>query len=145
MMSAMRTILATLCVAAALVAATAVHPQAQQASADGFLGRWNLTGTGEDSNAVFWLEVTRDNGGLKGRFLNRGGSPVPLASVKVEGNELVFTTAAPEGRPGRDLQGGGEPDARRNPQARVAVVRRAPGAGRLRLSRREGRMARLRR
>ncbi len=99
MMSAMRTILASLSLVASLLVATAAH--AQPASAEGFLGRWNLTGTGDDSNAVFWLEVSRDDGKLTGRFLNRGGSPVPLASVDVKGNELVFTTAAPEGRTGQ--------------------------------------------
>ena len=86
MMSAMRTILASLSLVASLLVATAAH--AQPASAEGFLGRWNLTGTGDDSNAVFWLEVSRDDGKLTGRFLNRGGSPVPLASVDVKGNEL---------------------------------------------------------
>jgi hypothetical protein len=34
-------------------------------------------------------------------FLNRGGSPVKLASIEVKGDELIFTTAAPEGRTGQ--------------------------------------------
>lgn len=89
-------ILASLCIAATLVVAGAA-----QSSPQGFLGRWNLTGTGADSNAVFWLEVSEQNGTLSGKFLNRGGSPVPLASVEVKGNELVFTTAAPQGRTGQ--------------------------------------------
>ena len=70
----------------ALVPAAAVQNQ-------GFLGRWNLTGTGEDANRVYWLEVTEQNGQLSGKFLNRGGSPVPLASVKVQGGELYFQLA----------------------------------------------------
>ena len=37
-------------------------------------------------------------------FLNRGGSPVKLASVEVKDDELVFTTAAPEGRPGQTFR-----------------------------------------
>jgi hypothetical protein len=56
----------------------------------GFLGRWNLTGTGQDANRVYWLEVTEKGGQLSGMFLNRGGNPVPLASVTVQGDELVL-------------------------------------------------------
>jgi Domain of Unknown Function (DUF1080) len=69
----------------------------------GFLGRWNLTGTGEDSNRVYWLEVTEKDGQLAGMFLNRGGSPVPLGTVKVVDGELIFQL-----RPGRDNQPGPE-------------------------------------
>ena len=61
-----------------------------------FLGRWNLTGTGAHSDRVYWLEVTDEGGKLAGRFLNRGGSPVALESIKVEGDQLIFTIA---GRP----------------------------------------------
>jgi hypothetical protein len=69
----------------------------------GFLGRWNLTGTGQDTNRVYWLEVSEQNGQLSGMFLNRGGSPVPLASIKVQGNELLFQLA-----PGNNKQPGAE-------------------------------------
>ena len=67
----------------------------------GIVGRWNLTGTGQDSNRVYWLEVTDEGGQLKGRFLNRGGSPISLASVKLEGGALVFQLP-----PGRDNKPG---------------------------------------
>jgi hypothetical protein len=80
----------------ALVPAAAVQNQ-------GFLGRWNLTGTGQDGNRVYWLEVSEQNGQLSGMFLNRGGSPVPLASVTVQGKELVFQLA-----PGANKQPGPE-------------------------------------
>lgn len=66
-----------------------------------FLGRWNLTGTGADSAAVFWLEVKEENGQLSGLFLNRGGSPVKLASIEVKGDELVFQTAGSGTNPGQ--------------------------------------------
>ncbi len=69
----------------------------------GFLGRWNLTGAGQDTNRVYWLEVSEKNGQLSGMFLNRGGSPVPLASIKVQGNELLFQLA-----PGNNKQPGAE-------------------------------------
>ena len=73
----------------------------------GFLGRWNLTGTGEDTNRVYWLEVSDKGGALTGMFLNRGGSPVPLASVAVQNGELVFQLA-----PGSNKQPGAEFRAR---------------------------------
>jgi hypothetical protein len=74
------------------VACAIVTTSAQQ---NPYIGRWNLTGTGEDSANIYWLEITQDGGQLTGRFLNRGGSPVKLATVKVEKGELVFQTAAP--------------------------------------------------
>ena len=90
------TLLAAAVVVNVLLPAAAVQNQ-------GFLGRWNLTGTGEDANRVYWLEVTEKGGQLSGMFLNRGGSPVPLASVKVEGKELLFQLA-----PGNNKQPGAE-------------------------------------
>lgn len=97
MMCDMR-ILASLCITATLVltGAAQTSPDTQA-----FLGRWNLTGTGTDSNAVFWLEVKQENGQLAGMFLNRGGSPVKLGAVKVENGTLEFTTAGTATRPGQ--------------------------------------------
>jgi hypothetical protein len=85
------------------IAALLLVTGAMQTYADNkpFLGRWNLTGTGADSAAVFWLEVTEANGTLAGRFLNRGGSPVKLASIEVKGDELVFQTAGTNTNPGQ--------------------------------------------
>jgi hypothetical protein len=60
-----------------------------------YAGRWNLTGTGEDGG-VYWLEIKDDGGQLTGMFLNRGGSPVKLATVKVENGELFFQGAPPQ-------------------------------------------------
>ena len=92
-------------VAAALllnVLLPAAAPQNQ-----GFLGRWNLTGTGQDSDRVYWLEVTGTGGKLSGIFLNRGGSPVPLAAIAVNGGELVFQLA-----PGKATQPAGHSSAK---------------------------------
>ena len=90
-------------VAAALllnVLLPAAAPQNQ-----GFLGRWNLTGTGQDSDRVYWLEVTETGGKLAGMFLNRGGSPVPLASIAINGGELVFQVApGTNNQPGPEFQ-----------------------------------------
>ena len=80
-------------VIAAIVLACAVA--ATSAQQNPFLGRWNVTGTGANSANVYWLEIKDDGGQLTGMFLNRGGSPVKLATVKVENGELVFQTTAP--------------------------------------------------
>ncbi len=93
--------LATVALCAALVAAVVTTAGADQKA---FLGRWNLTGTAPESTGVYWLEIKEEGGQLSGMFLNRGGSPVKLASVAVEGDELVFTTAAPEGRKGQTFR-----------------------------------------
>src|ERR671920_1943487 len=100
MMSAMSR-LASFAFVAAVVAAAVTTAGADQKA---FLGRWNLTPTGPDTSGVYWLELKEENGQLAGMFLNRGGSPVKLASVEVKGDELVFTTAAPEGRPGQTFR-----------------------------------------
>jgi len=61
-----------------------------------YLGRWNITGTGEHSAYVYWLEIREEAGQLTGLFLNRGGSPVRLAIAKIENGELIFQGAAPQ-------------------------------------------------
>ena len=60
-----------------------------------YLGRWNLTPTG-DNTGVYWLEIKEDGGKLTGMFLNLGGHPLPLATVKVENGELFFQGAPPQ-------------------------------------------------
>ncbi|HMY74938.1 MAG TPA: hypothetical protein PLQ88_24180, partial [Blastocatellia bacterium] len=61
-----------------------------------FLGKWNITGVGQYSNYVYWLEVKMEDGKLTGYFLNRGGSVLKLPEIKIENGELVFS---PAGRP----------------------------------------------
>jgi hypothetical protein len=70
-----------------------------QSDVSPFLGKWNMTGTGNDSAVVYWLEVTQEGSALKGRFLNRGGSPYDLPAIKVENGELIFSNAPREGQP----------------------------------------------
>jgi hypothetical protein len=79
-------------IAALALACAAATTFAQQ---NPFLGRWNLTGTGENSTYVYWLEIKQDGGQLTGMFLNRGGHPLKLASVKVENGELIFQQDPP--------------------------------------------------
>ena len=78
----------------ALILAAAILPAVAQQQ-NPYLGAWNLTGTGQDSANVYWLEI-KDNGGtLSGMFLNRTSSPFALAVVKIENGELVFQGGKP--------------------------------------------------
>jgi hypothetical protein len=69
----------------------AVMTVALNADQKAFLGRWTLLGTGERPGA-YWLEVKDEGGKLNAMFLNRGGHPLPMENVRVEGDELIFTT-----------------------------------------------------
>ena len=84
------------CLTAAVVAAS---PQANP-----FLGKWNMTGTGEDAANVYWLEIKDDAGTLRGMFLNRVGNPNPLAQVRVENGELIFNEAGRGGAFGQEYR-----------------------------------------
>jgi hypothetical protein len=62
-----------------------------------FLGRWNLRGTGTDSNLIYFLEVTEKDGQLRAIFLDRTAHATPVAWIRVENNELVWQKGAGEG------------------------------------------------
>jgi hypothetical protein len=53
-----------------------------------FLGRWALTIPGGGAG---WLGIADEGGELKGSILWGGGSVVPVASTKVEGDTLIVT------------------------------------------------------
>lgn len=53
-----------------------------------FVGNWALTLPG---GAAGWLGVTEKDGALQASILWGGGSVVPVASAKVEGDQLVLT------------------------------------------------------
>lgn len=89
---------------AVLIGAVALSAVAQS---NPYLGKWNMTGTGQDAGNVYWLEVKDEGGRLTGMFLNRSGNPVPLAVVKVDNGELVFQ--------------GGRPDAPSGPEYRARI------------------------
>jgi hypothetical protein len=77
-------------IVAVLVAATVVSAAAPPQQ-NPYLGRWNLTGTGDAASYVYWLEVTQQpDGTLTGMFLNRVGNPVRLGIVAIENGELLF-------------------------------------------------------
>lgn len=86
----MKTLIALTLLALAVPAQSPVAP---------FLGQWNMTGTGADSDVVYWLHLEEDGGVVKGRFLNRWSSPYDLPTIRIENGELMFTNAAREGQP----------------------------------------------
>lgn len=63
-----------------------------------FLGAWNMTGTGNDSGVVYWLEVKEEGGALKGTFLNRFSSPYALPNIRIENGELAWWNNPREGQ-----------------------------------------------
>jgi hypothetical protein len=83
-----RTIFKAACVL--LMAAVCVMPCTAMAAdnAKPFLGNWALTIPGGGAG---WLGVTEKDGQLQASVLWGGGSVLPVASVKVEGDQLVFT------------------------------------------------------
>jgi hypothetical protein len=72
---------------------------ATRASEDGFLGRWDITVPGKDSerSRFCWLEVTRENGTLQGRFNPGGGAQFPIKEIAIENGNLTFQY--PQGTP----------------------------------------------
>lgn len=68
-----------------------------------YLGRWNVTGTGDNSGYVYWLEVKQDGGKLSGMLLNRGGHPLPLPVIKIENGELIFQPDGGRSGPGPEF------------------------------------------
>src|SRR5215203_2953169 len=76
-----------------LVAASAVVAGQQNP----YVGRWNITGTGPDTDKAYFLEVKQNGNELQGIFLNRSAHATPLAWIRTEGNELVFQYGRGEG------------------------------------------------
>ena len=70
------------------VSAAALLTTSLVAAENPFLGRWALTIPGGGAG---WLGVTEEGGQLKGSILWGGGSVLPVASTKVEGDTLIVT------------------------------------------------------
>ena len=77
-----------------LVGITALPPAGVVAAAgdDDFLGKWDITvpPAGKARGRACWLDLTRDNGKLKGLFQPGGGAASPLPVVAIENGELRF-------------------------------------------------------
>lgn len=72
--------------------------------AAGVEGRWNLTEQAGSRSFASWLELRREGGEWTGKYLHRGGHPLP-AKVVVEGDQVTVTVVPEPGAPVR-------PDAR---------------------------------
>ncbi len=75
----------------ALIFLFAIFTVSTRAQDKAFLGKWDIMGDAPNPNVVYWLEVKAEaDGKLTGMFLNRGGSVLPLHSIKIENGEVVF-------------------------------------------------------
>jgi hypothetical protein len=80
----------SLFLAAALIAALLGATFLVGAPAD-LAGRWDLTIGPADSSYPSWLELTRKDGQLSGRFCGRMGSARPIKTIKFENGKLSFS------------------------------------------------------
>lgn len=85
----MRLMTLFLCTSALMLGAATVLAQDNP-----FIGKWDITGVGQYSNQVYWLEVKMEDGKLSGYFLNRSGSVLKLPEIKIENNQLIFSPAS---------------------------------------------------
>ncbi len=74
-------------------------PRDAQSKANPFLGVWNISGQGADSDIVYWLELKEENGKLTSLFLNQTSHPIPLTAVKIENGELTFQVSGTPEKP----------------------------------------------
>jgi len=72
-----------------------------------FVGKWNVTGDAPNEAYVYWLDVKDEGGKVSAMFLNRGGSPVPGADVKIENGELTFKVSGTGEQPAVALRAAG--------------------------------------
>jgi hypothetical protein len=71
-----------------VVGAAALFTTSLVAAENPFLGRWALK---IPDGSAGWLGIVETNGQLKGSLLWGGGSVLPVASTKVEGDTLIVT------------------------------------------------------
>src|SRR5216683_2355432 len=62
------------------------------ASAQSFLGRWDLTLKTPLRESPSWLEITQEGGQLKARFVSRWGHARPLPKVEVSNGRIMFVS-----------------------------------------------------
>jgi hypothetical protein len=62
------------------------------ASAEPFLGRWDLTLKTPSREYPSWLEITQEGGQLKARFVSRWGHARPLPKVEVSNSHIMFVS-----------------------------------------------------
>ncbi|MEO8076256.1 MAG: DUF1080 domain-containing protein [Acidobacteriota bacterium] len=55
-----------------------------------YVGRWNITGTGPDTDKIYFLEVKQNGAELSGLFLDRSAHATPVSWIRVENGELAW-------------------------------------------------------
>jgi 3-keto-disaccharide hydrolase len=63
---------------------------------DAYLGRWDLTLKAPDGEHPSWLELSRENGELKARFVGRWGNARPLPKAEIANGQLTFVSPKQE-------------------------------------------------
>ena len=66
------------------------------ASADPFLGRWDLTLKAPDGEYPSWLEIQQENGQLKAQMVGRWGNARPLPKIELSDGVLTFVSPKEE-------------------------------------------------
>jgi hypothetical protein len=74
------------------------------ASANSIVGRWDITVEGKDGKYPSWVEFSRRDGGLKGRFVGRTGAVHDLRFVQFDGAEVEFLVPREEEELPHDLR-----------------------------------------
>jgi Domain of Unknown Function (DUF1080) len=80
----------------ARAAAPVNAPAASAAAASRYLGRWDLTLKAPDRDWPSWIEITKEDGQLKGRMTGRWGNARPLPKVEVADGKLTFVSPKEE-------------------------------------------------
>ncbi len=62
------------------------------ASAQSFLGRWDLTLKTPLRESPSWLEITQEGGLLKARFVSRWGHARPLPKIEISNDRITFVS-----------------------------------------------------
>lgn len=70
--------------------------ESDSASAQAFLGRWDLALKAPDHEYPSWLEVSDDGGRLKAQMVGRWGNARPLPRVEISNGKLTFVSPKEE-------------------------------------------------
>src|SRR5690606_13892361 len=68
-----------------------VADETASVSEDDFVGRWDVTVQADGYTYPSWFEITRENGGITGRFVGRVGSARPIETIEITESELYFS------------------------------------------------------
>ncbi|MEK6288993.1 MAG: DUF1080 domain-containing protein [Acidobacteriota bacterium] len=84
-------VLAVLCAAVPGVLVIAAGSPRRMAADDKIIGRWDMTIQGAAGQYPSWFEASREGEKLKGRFVGRTGSQLPMASIEFANGHLAFS------------------------------------------------------